>query len=103
MALSYMATLLHAKIASICPVDGISIGDPADSKTWRIDFAVSATPAQMAVAQAALAAITPTALTTADNSIKAAAAAIVVIDPLATAKTQALASLPTAVVVALPA
>ena len=89
-----MATLLHAKIAAVCPIDGVSIGDPADPKTWRIDFSVSATPAQMAAAQAALAAITPTALVAADNSIKTAAAAIVVIDPLATAKATALASLP---------
>ena len=102
MALSYMATILHAKVSAVCPIDGVSIGDPTDPKTWRIDFSVGATPAQMATAQAALATINPAALATADNSIKAAAAAIVVIDPLATAKASAIASLPTAVVVALP-
>ena len=100
MALSYMAALLHAKIASVCPIDGVAIGDPADPKTWRIDFAVGATPSQQTAAQATLAGITPAALAAADGSVQTAVRATP--DPLATAKASAIASLPTAVVVALP-
>ena len=95
--LFYAATVLHAKIAAVCPIDGVAIGDPADVKTWRIDFAVGATPAQQAAAQAALAAITPASLAQADAIVQAAAAAIH--DPLAAARASAVSSLPTPAVV----
>jgi len=100
MIASFIPGLLHAKIAAICPIDGVSIGDPADVKTWRIDFAVGATPAQIAAAQAQLAAVTPTALAAADATVQAAAAAIP--DPLAAAKAQAISSLPKPAAAPLP-
>ena len=88
----YGPAAIHAQIASVCPIDGVAIGDPNDPKTWRIDFAVGVTPAQIAAAQQALAVITSASLAQADATVQAAAAAIP--DPLATAKTQAIASLP---------
>ena len=97
MALTQAASLLHAKIAAVCPIDGVAIGDPADVKTWRIDFAVGATPAQQAAAQAALAVIAPTSLAQADATIQAAVAALP--DPLAAARASAVSSLPTPAVV----
>lgn len=92
--LGYSTLLLHLKIAAVCSIDGIAIGDPNNPKTWRIDFAVGATKQQQSDAQAALAAITPLALAAADAAVHTAAAALP--DPLATAKAQALSSLPTA-------
>ena len=47
---------LHKGIAAVCPIDGVSVGDPADKKTWRIDFSPNATPAQQAAARALLSA-----------------------------------------------
>ena len=88
------ASLLHAKIAAVCPIDGVAVGDPAKPATWRIDFSVSATPAQIAAAQQSLAAITSASLVAADAIVQAAAALIP--DPLATATAAAVASLPKA-------
>ena len=96
----YGPAAIHAQIASVCPIDGIAIGDPNSPKTWRIDFAVGATPAQQAAAKAALAAITPASLAQADATVQAAAAATP--DPLATAKAQAISSLPSPVAVITP-
>lgn len=96
--LTYANALLHAKIAAICPIDGVAIGDPANPATWRIDFAKTATVTQIAAAQAQLALITPALLAQADATIQAAAAAQP--NPLAAATTSALASLPTSVVAA---
>jgi len=46
-----MAQLLEAAVrAAGLPVVGVSIGDPADRSTWRVDLAASATPAQRAQA-----------------------------------------------------
>lgn len=90
----YAASIIHTKIAALCPIDGAAIGDPTNAKTWRIDFAAGATSAQIAAAQAQLALITPALLAQADATVQAAAAAIP--DPLATAKANALATLPTA-------
>lgn len=50
------AARLHAALAAICPIEGVAIGNPADRKTWRIDFAPGATTAQRQAAEAALAA-----------------------------------------------
>ena len=36
------------------PIDGVSIGDPADRATWRVSFTASATPAHKATAAALL-------------------------------------------------
>ena len=93
----YGPAAIHTQIAAVCPIDGVAIGDPANAKTWRIDFAVGATPAQQAAAQAALAAITPASLAQADATVQAAAAAIP--DPLAAARASAVSSLPTPAVV----
>ncbi len=38
---------------------GVSIGNPSDETTWRLDFAAGATAAQQAQAAAAIAALTP--------------------------------------------
>ena len=43
---------LHDAIAAVCPIVGVSIGDPGDKTTWRIDFDAEATDAQKAAAQA---------------------------------------------------
>jgi len=94
--IGYGPFLLHTKLSAVCPIDGVAIGDPIDTKTWRIDFAVGATPAQQAAAQMLLAAITPMAFAAADTTMLAAAAAIP--DPLVAAKAQALASLKTTAV-----
>jgi hypothetical protein len=50
--------LLHAKLAAVCPIDGVSIGDPLDRATWRIDFSANATPQQIAAAQTFIAGVT---------------------------------------------
>lgn len=95
--MSYMTILLHTKIAAVCPIDGVAIGDPNNPATWRIDFGVSATAQQIAVAKSQLALITPALLARADATVQAAVAAQP--DPLATAKANALASLPNAATV----
>lgn len=51
----YTVRLLSA-IRPVCPVLGVSVGTPGDSSTVRIDYDPSATSAQQAAAQAALAA-----------------------------------------------
>jgi hypothetical protein len=50
--------LLHTKIAAVCPIDGVSVGDPLDRSTWRIDFDPAATPQQIAAAQALILTLT---------------------------------------------
>lgn len=94
MSFPFSASLLHAKIAKICPIDGVAIGDPTNPSTWRIDFGASATVTQTAAAKSQLALITPALLAQADAAVQAAIAAIP--DPLAAVKQNALASLPTA-------
>jgi hypothetical protein len=42
---------LHAKIAAVAPIDGVSVGDPDIKSTWRIAFKVAATPTQRTNAQ----------------------------------------------------
>lgn len=53
-------TQVHAAVASVCPIDGISFGKIADKTTWRIDFKVEASTAQRASAQAVIDAFDPT-------------------------------------------
>lgn len=88
------ALLLHTKIATVCPILGVSLGDLNDAKTWSINFDPSATKQQMDAATAALAAVTPAALASADALVTAAANTFP--DPLAAAKAQAISALPTA-------
>lgn len=47
-------TRLHAAIAAVCPITGVSIGIVNDKKTWRIFFDDAATDGQKQAAQAAL-------------------------------------------------
>jgi hypothetical protein len=49
-----LAETLFEALSDVCPISGITIGDPADKNTWRIDFDLSATHAQRAAAEAAL-------------------------------------------------
>jgi hypothetical protein len=42
---------LDAAIRAVCPIQGVSVGNPADKATWRIDYHPSATAAQKAAAQ----------------------------------------------------
>jgi hypothetical protein len=45
------ALRLHEAIAAVCPIEGVSLTDENDKKTWRIDFAKSATSAQKQAAK----------------------------------------------------
>lgn len=47
---------LHAAVAAVCPVHGVSIGRKSDKATWRPDFAEEATLAQRAAAAEVIAA-----------------------------------------------
>lgn len=47
-----LALRLHSAIAAVCPIDGVSIPDPEDRNTWRINFAASALEAQRQAAEA---------------------------------------------------
>src|ERR1043166_2496208 len=39
-------TRLHQDVSALAPIAGVSVGDPADPKTWRVDFKPEATDAQ---------------------------------------------------------
>ena len=52
---------LHKFLAAVCSIRGVSVGDPSDEATWRIDFDPAATDAQRQAAQAALQAFDPNA------------------------------------------
>lgn len=43
---------LHAKVAAIAPIEGITIGHANDTTTWRVAFKPEATPTHRAAAQA---------------------------------------------------
>jgi hypothetical protein len=43
---------LHALIAEVAPIDGISVGDDKKKETWRIDFKSDATDEQKVAAKA---------------------------------------------------
>ncbi len=45
------AERLHSAIAAVCPIFGVSIGDPANKATWIIHFDPVAMPAQRTAAQ----------------------------------------------------
>lgn len=42
---------LHEAIASVCPIDGVSIGDKNDKTKWRVSYKPEATPQQLTAAQ----------------------------------------------------
>lgn len=42
---------LEAAIKAVCPIQGVSIGNPAVKATWAAQFQPSATPAQQTAAQ----------------------------------------------------
>ena len=46
---------LFKAVAQVAPIVGISVGDPNDRDTWRIDFAEGVTDEEKAAAQAMLA------------------------------------------------
>lgn len=54
MDLDTTAADLHAAIAAVCPIDGVSIGRKNDKATWRIDFTDVATDAQRDAARAVM-------------------------------------------------
>lgn len=55
-----IAASLDATIKAVCPlIDGVSVGDPADKGTWRIDFRDEATNEERAAAEAALQSFDP--------------------------------------------
>lgn len=45
---------LHAAIAAVAPINGVSVPDPLNRATWVISFQASATPSQISAAQSAL-------------------------------------------------
>ena len=49
-----IAAALDAAIKAVCPIHGVTIGRPADKKTWSLHFKDEATPAQRAAAEAVL-------------------------------------------------
>jgi hypothetical protein len=55
------AITLDAAVRAVCPISGVSIGNPNDKTTWRIDFAAGATDQQKAAALAAVQAFNPNA------------------------------------------
>ena len=88
--LLYAPGLLHAQIATVCPIDGIYIGDPTKPATWGF-WPSSTTPPtapQLAAAAAMLAKVTVASLAQADTTVVAAVA--VLPNPLASAQATAL-------------
>ena len=49
-----IAEQLHDVVAAVCPITGLSIGDPKDKATWKIHFADTATAAQKKAADKVL-------------------------------------------------
>lgn len=45
---------LHTLISAVCPIHGVSIGNPADRATWGFDPTPNATAQQIAAAQAVI-------------------------------------------------
>mgnify|MGYP001228375831 CR=1 FL=1 len=48
------ATVLHSRVAQVCPIEGVSMGSFSDKQTWSITYSQGATPEQQAAAQAVL-------------------------------------------------
>lgn len=51
--------VLHTRIVSVCPIEGVSIGDWLDKATWRVDYKLEATQTQREAAQAVIAGFDP--------------------------------------------
>lgn len=49
-----IAAKIDAAVKAVCPIYGVSVGNPADKSTWSIDFKPEATAPQRAAAQAAI-------------------------------------------------
>lgn len=46
-----IAELVHNRVASVSPIDGVAIGRQDDKSTWRIDFKPEATASERMLAQ----------------------------------------------------
>lgn len=46
-----LASRIHEAIEQVCPIEGVSIEDKTDKKTWRIQFKSTASSEQKAAAQ----------------------------------------------------
>lgn len=53
--------VLHESVSAVAPINGISIGNPSDKSSWRIDWAEGATDEQKAAVAALVAAFDPSA------------------------------------------
>lgn len=53
------AARLHDAIAAVCPIDNVSVGDPADKATWVIRFDPAATAGQKTAAQSVITSFDP--------------------------------------------
>ncbi|MFB6449060.1 hypothetical protein [Bradyrhizobium tunisiense] len=51
------ASDIHAEIAKVCPIRGVSIGKLTDKETWIVDFDPAASASQRDAAQSAIRAI----------------------------------------------
>jgi hypothetical protein len=45
---------VHAAVAAVCPIFGVSFGDLADKTTWTVQFKPEATDEEKAAAQVAI-------------------------------------------------
>lgn len=69
-----VAQRLHEAIEEVCPIDGVSIADKDDKKTWRIDFKATASSVQKEAAKQVLRNFDVSAPDLEDVARKAAAA-----------------------------
>jgi hypothetical protein len=49
-----LALRVHEAIEKVCPIDGVSLKNEKDKKSWRIDFKKEATPAEKQAARQTL-------------------------------------------------
>jgi HD-GYP domain-containing protein (c-di-GMP phosphodiesterase class II) len=52
-----LAVRVHAAVAAVAPIDGVSIATPSDKSTWRVDFAPEVTQSERDAAGAVISAI----------------------------------------------
>lgn len=71
-----IAAQLHAAIAAVCPIHGVSIGRKDDKATWRIDFADEATKQQKVAARLTLSTFDVAAARAAEQAKRDRAAAV---------------------------
>jgi hypothetical protein len=57
--MAFDARPLHDAIVAVCPILGVSVGDPANKATWTIQYDPAATAQQRTNAQAAITAFDP--------------------------------------------